>query len=99
MAISEQEVRIYRVLVAKPDRWMTNREIGQAAEVPAKRTVSHTTSKLAKMGLLQEVSVAYPGHRYRWAGLTEHPYLEALQGAESVFAQCRQGEAGQGTRH
>jgi len=61
--ISVHEARLFSVLSANEERWMTTRELATEADV-AVRTVRVHLKRLARLGIVEEAKV-FPGFRYR----------------------------------
>lgn len=84
--ISPHEVRLVLALRREPDRWHTNGELADAAEI-GERTARGHTARLAEIGVV-DVERVFPGNRYR---LVKRPageakeYLERVDKAREVF--------------
>jgi len=85
--VSVHEVSVYQALKSA-GRWMTNKEIHEAIDNIAQRTVRSHTLKLVKLGLVDQAEV-FPGHRYKWSDKSEKrnlTYVNRLDNASEVFA-------------
>ena len=84
--ISPHEVRLLLALRRAPDRWHTNGDLADAAEI-SQRTARAHTARLAEIGVV-EVERVFPGNRYR---LVKRPageardYLDRVDKAREVF--------------
>jgi len=86
--ISAHEVRVFTLLEANPNRWLTHVEIAEGAKVACRTARAHTR-KLVQLGLL-DVAEVFPGHRYRLRQKPEKrnvAYHQRLKAAQSVFSQ------------
>ena len=84
--ISPHEVRLVLVFQRQPDRWLTNAEAAETAEV-SPRTARLHTSRLVELGVL-DVERVFPASKFRMA--KEPPeagraYLDRWQKAREVF--------------
>ena len=84
--ISLHEVKLFRALKAKPDKWFTNEELSAECKFSG-RTVRAHTSRFVKLGILDQAEV-FPAHRYRFsqkANRRNVAYLQRLEQADEVF--------------
>lgn len=84
--VSIHEVRVFLALHSRPDEWLTNKEIADAAKV-AGRTARMHTLRFVRLGLLEQAEV-FPAHRYRWSEKAEKrnvAYSQRLYRAAEVF--------------
>ena len=84
MAISEHQVRIYRVL-ARGD-WLTAHELATAAQVSPRTARLHLT-KLVQHSIAER-SAVFPGYRYRSTGAGDRDYIAQLKSAAESFGSA-----------
>jgi DNA-binding transcriptional ArsR family regulator len=84
--ISPHEVRLLLAIRREPDRWHTNGDLADAAEI-SERTARAHTARLAQIGVV-DVERVFPGNRYRLVkqptGEATH-YLDRVDKAREVF--------------
>lgn len=89
--ISIHELIIWEALVANSALWLSNKEIFALCSTPkvniSARTVRAHTSKLSKLGLIDQAEV-FPAHRFRVsekAGKRNLGYMQRLTKSKEVF--------------
>jgi len=86
-AVSTHEVAVYLAFSANPDKWMSNKDVGEIVKGVKPRTVRAHTLKLVKLGLLDQAEV-FPARRYRWSVMADKRnigYARRLKQAAEVF--------------
>lgn len=84
--ISIHEVRLLLVFRKQPDRWISNGEVAEEAEI-SPRTARLHTSRLLELGVL-EVQRLFPTSKFRLAkepSEAGQAYLDRWQQAREVF--------------
>jgi DNA-binding IclR family transcriptional regulator len=82
--VSQHEIRVFKSL--STDRWLTTKQIAEAAEV-APRTARAHALKLVRLGILDQAEV-FPGYRYRLskhAARRNRAYFDRIKRAADIL--------------
>lgn len=86
--ISAHEVRLFRVLRDRPERWFTSKEVASEAKV-AGRTARAYLLKFHETGIA-EMRRVHPSHLYRWnarAQSNAREYFDRLNDLDRIMTE------------